>query len=171
MTDFYTVPIGAEPTQAIIFSMNAIRTRTLVTHSVTFQTTPQMAMGLNPGEYFRLVSEATHTSRFNNGAVSDDGVVTSTTPLSSGSYSVYYWTPGLTAVNTGTLSISNGIASNLRGTIYTLRNPVTEDRIYKLESLSYAEDGLVEVTGSHVPLTRFGALAVMDDSGFDVEYA
>lgn len=171
MTDFYTVPVAAEPTQAITFAMNAIRTRTLVTHSVTFQTTPEMAMGLQPGEYFRLVSEATHTSRFNNGAISDDGVVTSTTPLSDGSYSVYYWIPGSTSVSTGTLSISNGIASNLRGTIYTLQNSVTEDRIYKLESLSYAEDGLVEVTGSHVPLTGSGALAVMDDSGFDVEFA
>jgi len=74
-------------------------------------------------------------------------------------------------VRTGTLFISNGIAANLRGTIYTLRNNVTEERIYKLESLSYAEDGLVEVTGSHVPLTSTGALAIMDDSGFDVEIA
>jgi hypothetical protein len=151
--------------------MNAIRTRTLVTHSVTFQTTPQMAMGLQPGEYFRLVSEATHTSRFNNGAISDDGVVTSTYALPNGSQLVYYWIPGSTAVNEGTLNVSNGIASNLRGTIYTLRNTFTEDRIYKLESLSYAEDGLVEVVGSHVPLTGSGALAVMDDSGFDVEFA
>ena len=69
------------------------------------------------------------------------------------------------------MNVYNGYATNLRGVIYTLRNSVTEDRIYKLESLSYAEDGLVEVTGSHVPLTESGALAVMDDSGFDVEFA
>jgi len=171
MTQFCTVAPGEYPTHPVTFAKVAIRTRTLVTHSVTFQTTPEMAMGLQPGEYFRLVSEATHTSRFNNGAISDDGVVTSTTPLSNGSYSVYYWTPGSTSVNTGTLGISNGIATNLRGTIYTLQNSVTEDRIYKLESLSYAEDGLVEVAGSHVPLTSAGALAVMQDSGFDVEIA
>jgi hypothetical protein len=171
MTQFCTVPPGQYPTHPVTFAQVAIRTRTLVTHSVTFQTTPEMAMGLEPGEYFRLVSEVTHTSRFNNGAVSADGVVTSTTLLSNGSYSVYYWTPGSTVVSSGSLQISNGIASNLRGTIFTLRNSTTEDRVYKLESLSYAEDGLVEVTGSHVPLTSTGALAIMDDRGFVVETA
>ena len=171
MTQFCTVPPGQYPTHPVTFAQVAIRTRTLVTHSVTFQTTPEMAMGLEPGEYFRLVSEVTHTSRFNNGAVSADGVVTSTTLLSNGSYSVYYWTPGSTVVSSGTLRISNGTASSLRGTIFTLRNSTTEDRIYKLESLSYAEDGLVEVTGSHVPLTSTGALAIMDNRGFVVETA
>ena len=171
MTQFCTVPPGQYPTHPVTFAQVAIRTRTLVTHSVTFQTTPEMAMGLEPGEYFRLVSEVTHTSRFNNGAVSADGVVTSTTLLSDGSYSVYYWTPGSTVVSSGSLQISNGIASNLRETIFTLRNSTTEDRIYKLESLSYADDGLVEVTGSHVPLTGTGALAIMDDGGFVVETA
>ena len=176
MTQFCTVPFGQYPTHPVTFAQVAIRTRTLVTHSVTFQTTPEMAMGLEPGEYFRLVSEATHTSRFNNGAVSADGVVTSTTPLSNGNYSVYYWTPGSTFVSSGTLQVLSGRTKDLRGTIFTLKNSTTEDRIYKLESLSYAEDGLVEVTGSHVPLTSdtaqvSGALAIMDDRGFDVEIA
>ena len=46
-----------------------------------------------------------------------------------------------------------------------------EDRVYKVEALTYAEDGLVELTGSHVPLTESGALAIMDDRGFLVELA
>jgi hypothetical protein len=177
MTQFCTVKPGAYPAHPVTFAQVAIRTRTLVTHSVTFQTTPEMAMGLIPGQYFRLVSEATHTSRFNNGAVSDDGVLTSTTPLSNGSYSIYYWTPGTTDVQSGTLRVSGNTASP-RGIIYTLRNSTTEDRIYKVESLTYAEDGLVELTGSHVPLvikgdSRIpeGALAIMDDRGFVVDLA
>lgn len=168
MTGFCSVSPGAEATHAITFAKTAILTRTLITHSVTFQTTPQMAMGLIPGQYFRLVSEATHTSRFNNGAVSDDGVLSSTTELSNGSYSIYYWTPGTTGVLEGSLNVSNGTATP-RNIVYTLRNSVTEDRIYKLEALTYADDGLVEVTGSHVPLTNSGALAVMQESGFKVE--
>ena len=177
MTQFCTVKPGENPIHPVAFAQTAIRTRTLVTHSVTFQTTPEMAMGLIPGQYFRLVSEATHTSRFNNGAVSDDGVLTSTTPLSNGSYSIYYWTPGSTGVQSGTLSVSGNTASP-RGIIYTLRNSTTEDRIYKVESLTYAEDGLVELTGSHVPLvikgdSRIpeGALATMDDRGFVYDLA
>ena len=170
MTQFCTVKPRAYPSHPVTFAQVAIRTRTLVTHSVTFQTTPEMAMGLIPGQYFRLVSEATHTSRFNNGAVSDAGVLTSTTPLDSGSYSIYYWTPGSTSVQTGSLSVSGNTASP-RGIVYTLRNSTTEDRIYKVESLTYAEDGLVELTGSHVPLTTGGALAIMDNQGFDVDLA
>ena len=170
MTQFCTVKPGDYPSHPVTFAQVAIRTRTLVTHSVTFQTTPEMAMGLIPGQYFRLVSEATHTSRFNNGAVSDDGVLTSTTPLSNGTHPIFYWTPGDTAVKTGSLSVSGNTASP-RGIIYTLRNSTTEDRIYKVESLTYAEDGLVELTGSHVPLTTGGALAIMDNRGFVVDLA
>jgi hypothetical protein len=177
MTQFCTVKPGDYPSHPVTFAQV---TRTLVTHSVTFQTTPEMAMGLIPGQYFRLVSEATHTSRFNNGAVSDDGVLTSTTPLSNGSYPIYYWSPGLQEYNefltgtndvqSGTLRVSGNTASPT-GIIFTLRTTTATDRIYKVESLTYADDGLVELTGSHVPLTTSGALAVMDNRGFVVDLA
>ena len=185
MTQFCTVKPGEDPIHPVAFAQTAIRTRTLVTHSVTFQTTPEMAMGLIPGQYFRLVSEATHTSRFNNGAVSDDGVITSTTELlpnkEDESYRVYAWTPGSTEVRESDLVVeADGTVSSSteRGIIFTLANTTTEDRIYKVESLTYAEDGLVELTGSHVPLvikgdSRIpeGALATMDDRGFVYDLA
>ena len=127
-------------------------------------------MGLIPGQYFRLVSEATHTSRFNNGAISEDGVITSTTPVQGGEQ-IYFWTPGSAGIQETVLTVSNGISVFLRGVIFTVKNTTTEDRIYKVESLTYAEDGLVELTGSHVPLTSTGALAIMDNRGFVVDLA
>nr|BDD46115.1 hypothetical protein 14 [bacterium] len=175
MTQFCSVKPGAYPSHPVTFAMTAIRTRTLVTHSVTFQTTPEMAMGLIPGQYFRLVSEATHTSRFNNGAVSDDGVITSTTELERNrQYDIYKWTPGTVGVTEGVLFVGDdGNAPNSlhRGIIFTLANTTTEERIYKVESLTYADDGLVELTGSHVPLTETGALAIMDNREFDIDLA
>ena len=170
MTQFCTVKPGAYPSHPVTFAQTAIRTRTLVTHTVTFQTTPEMAMGLIPGQYFRLISAATHTSRFNNGVISEDGVITSTTPIRGGE-EVYYWVPGTTEVREGTLTVAGGVSIFLRGVVFTLKTTVQEDRVYKVEALTYAEDGLVELTGSHVPLTESGALAIMDDRGFLVELA
>lgn len=177
MTQFCAVKPNAYPSHPVTFAKTAIRTRTLVTHSVTFQTTPEMAMGLIPGQYFRLVSEATHTSRFNNGVVSEDGVITSTTPLTPGvEYDIYRWVPGSTEVLESKLVVggdgtSTGRGIGHRGIVFTLATNTTEQRVYKVEALTYADEGLVELTGSHVPLTYDGALAIMDHRGFKVDLA
>ena len=46
--------------------------------------------------------------------------------------------------------------------LFTLKNSVTSNRVYKLETISYSEDGLVEVSGSHAPLTSTGSLAILE---------
>ena len=157
---------------AFTFARYALKLRQLIDHSVTFETTPQAAMNLAPGEYFRLVSEATHTSRFNNGSIGPDGAIQSTDTL-NGSYPVLYWEPGTVGVQSATLTATNGRTSqtNLFGTVFTLNNTTTTNRVYKVETLSYAENGLVEVTASHVPLTSSGSLAVLnwDNSMFVTE--
>ena len=43
----------------------------------------------------------------------------------------------------------------------------TSDRVYKVESITYGEEGFVEIAGSHEPLTSLGALATLDWSGED----
>lgn len=145
------------------FAYYALKTRKEVDHGLKFETTPQAAMGLNPGEYFRLVSEATHTSRFNNGSITEDGVVISQN-LADGSYPIYFWEPGTTGVRETTLNVTSGktTQNQLRGTVFTLRNSTTTDRVYKVESISYSEDGLVEISGSHVPLTAAGTLELLN---------
>lgn len=157
---------------AYTFARYALKLRQLIDHSVTFETTPQAAMNLAPGEYFRLVSEATHTSRFNNGSIGPDGVIQSANTL-NGSYPILYWEPGTVGVQSATLTATNGRTSQtgLFGTVFTLNNTTTTNRVYKVETLSYAESGLVEVTASHVPLTDSGSLAVLDwnDSMFVTE--
>ena len=145
------------------FVKYALKIRQLVDHGIKFQTTPQAAMSLAPGEYFRFVSEATHTSRFNNGSIGTDGTIQSVDVL-SGTYPILYWVPGTTGVQTGTLTASNGRTnqSALYGTVFTITSQSTTDRVYKVETLSYAEDGLVDVTGSHTPLLSDGRLAVLN---------
>lgn len=145
------------------FAKFALKTRKEVDHGIKFETTPQAAMGLNPGDYFRVVSEATHTSRFDNGSVSSDGAISSK-GLSDGTYDIYYWKPGMTGVLEGDMLVRNNRTPEgaYFGAVFTLKNSTTTDRVYKVESLSYAEDGLVEVAGSHVPLTSSGTLEVLN---------
>lgn len=157
---------------AYTFARYALKLRQLVDHSVTFETTPQAAMNLAPGEYFRLVSEVTHTSRFNNGSIGPDGAIQSTDVL-NGSYPILYWEPGTVGVQSAMLQATNGRTSQtgLFGTVFTLNNTTTVNRVYKVETLSYAESGLVEIAASHVPLTSSGSLAILDwdDNMFTTE--
>ena len=155
------------------FGRYALRTRQLVDHGLKFQTTPQAAMFLTPGDYFRLYSESTHTSRFSNGVISPEGVIQSQTTVSSGD-SVYYWKPGGSkkeeVKGPTPLTLVDGLAtSKFRGCVFTIAQTDVSDRVYKLESLTFAEDGLVEVAGSYVPLTSDGYLAVLHqyDGGTD----
>lgn len=157
---------------ALAFAKYALRTRQRVDHGVKFETTPQAAMNLAPGEYFRLVSEVSHTSRFQNGSIGPDGSVTCVGTLSA-SNPIIYWEPGTVGVREATLHVANNrtTQAELFGTVFAIRNTTTVNRVYKVETLSYGEDGLVEVAASHVPLTGSGALAVLDwsDSAFVVE--
>lgn len=148
---------------AATFARYALKLRKEIDHGVTFETTPQAAMNLMPGDHFRLVSEVTHTSRFNNGSIGPDGSITAADEL-NGNYSILYWEPGTTGVRSGTLKASNNKTTqgSLFGTVFTINNSTTVNRVYKCETLTYAEDGLVEVAASYEPLTSKGTFATLN---------
>lgn len=146
------------------YAMYALTSRKYIDHVITFQTTPQAAMGMAPGDYFRVSSNSTHTSRFNNGSVNPDGVINSVDTLSDGTYSIYYWRPNTEEVQEAQMVVSGGKAADpaLYGIVFTVTTQTNETRVYKLESLTYGEDGLIDVAGSHSPVTDAGTLAVLD---------
>ena len=148
---------------ASIFLKYALKTRELIDHGVSFQTTPQSAMHLAPGDYIRLHSEATHTSRFANGVITEDGVIQSQKEITNGTQ-IIFWKPGDSDVSEPTaISIRNNLAtSRFRGCVFTVPDTSTTDRVYKVESMTYAEDGLIEISGSHTPLTANKTLAILD---------
>ena len=43
------------------------------------------------------------------------------------------------------------------------------DRVYKVESITYGEEGLIQIAASHVPLTDDNKLAVLEHSNPDNE--
>ena len=149
---------------AIIFTQYALSVRKHVDHAISFQTTPQAAMALKPGDYFKVNSQSTHTSRLNNGSINDEGYVTSSQELANGQYNIFYWRAGTTEVLESVINIEDGKCTDsaFLNTVFTLKVSTAESRVYKLESLTYAEDGLVEVTGSHMPITEIGSLKILD---------
>ncbi len=146
------------------YAFYALRLRQQVDHSISFETTPQAAMGLAAGDYFKVVSNSTHTSRFNNGSINDEGFITSVEDLADGSHSVYFWSVGTQVVKEATIVVNNGKVSDptFYNTVFTVVMTNEQKRVYKLEALTYGEDGLIEITGSHMPLTNTGTLKILD---------
>ena len=89
MSDFCTSQSHAEA-----FLEHALMIRKKVDHGIKFETTPQAAAGLAPGSYMRFISEATHTSRFENGVISPDGLVQSVGDSPLDNTPIYYWKSG-----------------------------------------------------------------------------
>ena len=161
---------------AMQFAKFALRVRQKVDHGIKFQTTPQAAMHLKPGEYFRFYSESTHTSRFANGVITENGTIQSQSIITDGTH-IYYWKPGDKEVKGGenggepiVISDSGLAASEFRGCVFTKAETNKSDRVYKVESITYGEEGFVEIAGSHEPLNSIGSLATLDWQGEDFNF-
>jgi hypothetical protein len=48
------------------------------------------------------------------------------------------------------------------GGVFTQYNNTTSSYMYKAEQIVYDEEGMVEITGSHVPLTSDGKIAYLN---------
>ena len=149
---------------AEIFAKYAIKVREVVDHGITFETPTNMGVGLKPGSFIKFVSTATHLSRFNNGSIGPDGAIRSTNDVSDGDL-IYYWKPGDPDVTAGTLDIdASGKAKvkALRGSVFTTRKDNTESRVYKVESISFADEGFIEITASYCPVSDSGGLKILE---------
>ena len=159
MSDFCTTQNHAEE-----FLQHALMIRKKVDHGIKFETTPQAALGLKPGDYIRFISEATHTSRFENGVISSDGVVQSVGNNSLTNVNIYHWKPGTEEVKESNLNVVDGYATNanLYGSVFTVKQTSESNRLYKVESITYTDEGLIELSGSHAPLLSDGTLATIN---------
>ena len=117
---------------------------------------PTSVLNLIPGQYVRLVSESTHTNRFDNGIITESGEVISREPI-TGNPQIYYWKPGSTdEVREASLS------SAPNNVLFTVKTTDESDRLYKIESITYGEEGFVKVAATHVPLTSDKKLAILE---------
>ena len=159
MSDFCT---NAEHAQE--FLKHALMIRAKVDHGINFETTPQAALGLKPGDYIRFISEATHTTRFENGVISLTGIVQSVGNKSLNNVNIYHWKPGTEFVGEAVLNVINGKATDagLYGSVFTVKQTTESNRLYKIESMTYTDEGFIQVAGSHAPLLSDGTLATIN---------
>ncbi len=150
-------------THAKLFAAIALSIRKEVDHGIVFQTPPTSVFGLMAGDYIRVLTEATHTSRFNNGSIDKNGIVISRSTISD-SINAYVWSPGsLGKIEKKSFSVDSGGANSagLKNKLFAQVDTTEEDRVYKVESITYGEEGLIQLAASHVPLTSDNKLAVL----------
>ena len=137
------------------------RSKRLVTHTISFSTTPPES-SLDIGSVFKLGLETVNFEQPQNGAISSTGEVTAWPPLIDGSYSVLLW-DGSNLQET-TITVSGG-KSSPAGSIFCLQNTTSRAGTYKTRSLSFDEDGNIQVEAAFFPTDDRGVSLIAE--GFD----
>lgn len=137
------------------------RTKRLVTHSVSFTTTPTENV-LDIGSVFKLGLETVNFEQPQNGAITSTGEVTAWPPLADGSYPVLLWDG--TSLQETTLTVSGG-KSGPANAVFCLRDTTATTQTYKTQSLSFNEDGNIEVQATFFPTNEAGISLIAE--GFD----
>jgi len=154
---------------AVLFAKYTLVLRKHLDHTVSFKTAPHYINGVRPGDYIRVFSTTQHVQRFNNGAILGDGTVVSKDTI-SGSKTFYYWNPStivageIMPVAEATVDFSNTNAVKaFAGSLFTIKEEEASDQCYKVESITFGDDGLVQLTGSYAELTADGKLAMLQN--------
>ena len=148
--------------------------RRRVTHTVKFRTTPY-GIRLAPGDYIRVVTQATPYSAANNGVVDGSGNITSVTPLADGVYNVSYWNSSFDDLKTENMTVASGkaVEPKFANSIFTVVDATVSSGTYMVEQLSLSEEGLVDIVAVQFPTTdTFNSLIVIDllnDTAFAFE--
>jgi hypothetical protein len=151
-----------------------IGARKLSDHTVKISTTHEaLTSSLAPGDFIKVALDYTHYNQFVNGAVTGNGSLISSTPLSDGAHTVIYWTGDQgTEVVEGTLTVSNnGTTASPAGIVFTVKTSEILTRTYRIDSIQPSEDGY-EIDAVHTPLLTNGMLqlyAEWSDSSYWTE--
>ena len=150
--------------QAIDVAKWTCRQRRLLTHSISFETTPTEA-ALDIGAVFKLGMESIIYNQPQNGAIASNGEVTAWPPLADGTYPVLLWDGVTSAVQEVSLSVVGGKASGRTNAVFCLRTGGQTAETYKTQALSYTEDGNISVEATVYPTNESGASLLTE--GFD----
>ena len=148
--------------------------RRRVTHSVRFRTTPY-GLDLAPGDYIRVITQASPYNAANNGVVDSSLNITSVTPLAGGTYTVAYWNASFDDIKTETMTVANGkaVETKFADAIFTLVDASVSSGTYMVEQLTLSEEGMVDIAAVEFPTTAtFNSLIALDvqnDGAFTTE--
>lgn len=161
MSDFCTSEV-----HAVDRAKFECRFRRTSTHQVRFTTTTDQA-ALQLGKCFKLGMETLTYDQPTNGYIARDGTVTSWPELADGTYDVLSWDGTGAAVVETRITVSSGRATGVRGAVFCLADRVQETQVYKVQSLSFNEEGNIEVEAIHWPVNEVGVSNIAD--GWNVD--
>jgi hypothetical protein len=135
-----------------------------VTHAVSFKTLPTEA-GVKAGSIIKLGIETVYYEQPQNGAISNTGEVISWPALADGTYDVITW-DGNSLNQTESLTVRKGRTTQYTNAVFCLSNKDNKAETYKVTSVSFDEDGNVDIEALYWPTTDKGIslLAVDWDS-------
>jgi hypothetical protein len=148
--------------------------RRRVTHTIRLRTTP-FGLSLAPGDYIRVITQASPYNAANNGVVDSNLNITSVTPLADGVYKVAYWNASFDDVKTENMTVASGKAVEPKfvDSIFTLVNDTVSSGTYMVEQLTLSEEGLVDIVAVEFPTTSelnsLIALDLLNDATFKTE--
>ena len=138
------------------------RNKRLTTHTISFTTTP-LESSLDIGSVFKLGLESVNYDQPQNGAITSTGEVTAWPPLADGSYDVLLWDG--TDLQETTITVTNG-KSSPAGSVFCLRNTTPRAGTYKTQSLSFNEEGNIQVEATFFPTNDNGISLIAE--GFNL---
>jgi hypothetical protein len=147
---------------AVDFGCYIIRMKRLVTHTIKFQTTPDALLAsIAPGDYIRVAMDYTFYDEFANGIVLADGTIVTSREdlLGNGTHAVTSWDGSAETTSDITLTVAGGLGSPTN-IIFVKKSTTSQVRTYKIETVSIAEDGSIEIEAVHHPTTATGHAAI-----------
>lgn len=131
-----------------------IRMRRMVTHTISFSTTPDgLSAGLAAGDYIKVAMDMTYFDQFSNGVITEDGTILSTRNdlLTPGVHSVMAWDGASDFIYDTTITVDQNNKATPRNIVFAKRSTTTDVRVYKVEKISISEDGVVDIEAVHHP--------------------
>ncbi len=150
--------------QALRTARFLLSVRRRVTKTVSFKTVPD-ALGVRPGSYSRVITEASTYSSTANGSITDAGTLVSITSIEDGQYDALLYNPTTEEVVETIITVANNTVSDSQyhGSLFTLLSGSTDYSVYQIESLNLEEDGLVSISAVEVPTDASGVSIVAKD--------
>ena len=149
--------------------------REKVGHTITFGTTIN-GLDLAPGDFIKVVTEASPYDSATNGSVSSTGVITSVSSIADGQHPVSYYKPSSSYdVLSGTMPVSGGVVtdSTFFDSIFTFTNSSKDENVYLVEQLTFEQDMTIKIVASEYPCDSAGvselAKLVVDDTAFKTQ--
>ena len=133
-----------------------------------FQDSPQSQTGIQAGSIIKLAIETVSYQQPQNGAVSNTGEVTSWAPIADGTYTALIW-DGKT-LSSQSFSIANGKAPGFKNSVFSIETSSSKAETYKVSSVSFDEDGNVDVEALYWPTNDSGISLMTLDWDSEVEW-